>query len=348
MHYTGWLSDQKARAAQVRFQPDRGEPFDFPLGAGRVIKGWDEGVAGMKVGGTRELTIPPELGYGSRGAGGDESPPNATTVFPNRAPKVRGPKKEMRLPASGAVVFRRTPRGVRLLLLRAYNDWDFPKGLAEPGEDLLAAARREVKEETGLTDCRLSRSATSSARRFLTPHNKIARYYLAETDQHAIELPISTALGRPEHHEFRWVSFDEAEDLFPPRLARVLEWAKNRSRDTGKSGSAMKTALLAALFGLSPSTRSGRTSLPTAPASPAPAAAAPAAPAAPAADDKAAHTGKVLKEEKEKQAEEARRAAAAERAAAEKQHREELYKACVIQPVMTDEEIEACKKAYAA
>ena len=76
VHYTGWLAD----GTKVDSCKDRTDPFDFPLGAGHVIRGWDQGVAGMKVGGTRKLTIPPEMGYGSRGAGG-VIPPNATLVF---------------------------------------------------------------------------------------------------------------------------------------------------------------------------------------------------------------------------------------------------------------------------
>jgi FKBP-type peptidyl-prolyl cis-trans isomerase len=83
VHYTGWLFDSAAadrKGAKFDSSVDRGQPFRFPLGAGRVIRGWDQGVAGMQVGQKRTLIIPPDLGYGSRGAGG-VIPPNATLVF---------------------------------------------------------------------------------------------------------------------------------------------------------------------------------------------------------------------------------------------------------------------------
>ena len=80
MHYTGWLWEDGKRSKKFDSSHDRNQPFSFPLGAGRVIKGWDEGILGMKVGGKRELIIPPELGYGARGAGG-LIPPNATLNF---------------------------------------------------------------------------------------------------------------------------------------------------------------------------------------------------------------------------------------------------------------------------
>jgi len=81
VHYTGWLYEGGLKGKKFDSSVDRGQPFEFPLGAGRVIKGWDEGVAGMRPGGQRTLIIPPSLGYGAAGAGGGVIPPNATLLF---------------------------------------------------------------------------------------------------------------------------------------------------------------------------------------------------------------------------------------------------------------------------
>lgn len=80
MHYTGWLYEDGKKGAKFDSSLDRGQPFEFPIGTGRVIKGWDEGVASMKIGGKRTLIIPAALGYGARGAG-SVIPPNATLIF---------------------------------------------------------------------------------------------------------------------------------------------------------------------------------------------------------------------------------------------------------------------------
>ena len=127
--------------------------------------------------------------------------------------------------SAGVVPLRRTPQGWRLLVLRCYKNWDFPKGRVEAGEEPLETARRETTEETGLTDLEFT---FGDLYRETLPYagGKIARYYLAETTEEQVRLPISNELGRPEHHEWRWVSFDEAEDLLPPRLALVLDWAR--------------------------------------------------------------------------------------------------------------------------
>ena len=127
--------------------------------------------------------------------------------------------------SAGVIPLRRTAQGWRLLVLRAYRNWDFPKGRVEIGEEPIDAAKRETAEETGITDLDF---AFGDIYRETLPYagGKISRYYLAETTEESVRLPISADLGRPEHHEFRWVSFDEAEDLLPPRLALILDWAR--------------------------------------------------------------------------------------------------------------------------
>src|ERR1700694_617034 len=129
--------------------------------------------------------------------------------------------------AAGAVVFRRTERGPRLLLLRAYKNWDFPKGMIEPGESELDAAKREPLEETALGELDFP-FGDAYQDTLAYAGGKVARYFLAETGESDIELPVSAELGRPEHHEWRWASLDEAEDLLPPRLGVVLDWARRQ------------------------------------------------------------------------------------------------------------------------
>lgn len=132
----------------------------------------------------------------------------------------------MKILSAGVVPLRRTPQGWRMLVLRAYKNWDFPKGVVNPGEDALDAAKREATEETGLSDLEFP-FGESYKETLPYAGGKVARYYLGETVEERVNLPISHELGRAEHHEWRWVSFDEAEDLLPPRLALVLEWARN-------------------------------------------------------------------------------------------------------------------------
>lgn len=126
--------------------------------------------------------------------------------------------------SAGAVVVRQTGKGPRLLLLRAYNYWDFPKGEVESGETPLDAARREVAEETGLEHITLP---WGEQYRETVPYGKgkVARYYLASTSQKEITLLVNPKLGRPEHHEYRWTTPDEARNLLSERLQPILDWA---------------------------------------------------------------------------------------------------------------------------
>ena len=126
--------------------------------------------------------------------------------------------------AAGCVVVRRQPEGLRYLLLRVYDYWDFPKGGVGAGEEPLAAALREVEEETTLTGLRF---VWGEVYRETPPYSggKVARYYVAESPRGDVSLPVSPELGRPEHHEFRWVGLDEARSLVGERVRAILEWA---------------------------------------------------------------------------------------------------------------------------
>ena len=137
-----------------------------------------------------------------------------------------GPQRAHTLSA-GVVVVRRVDGDFRYLLLRAYRYWDFPKGLVEPGESPLAAAVREVAEETTLTGLNFRWGEDCVETPPYGP-GKIARYYLAESTRGEVGLPVSAELGRPEHDEFRWLAYAEARALLNERVGRVLEWARTR------------------------------------------------------------------------------------------------------------------------
>jgi len=125
----------------------------------------------------------------------------------------------------GAVVVRRVESGWLTLMLRAYRNWDFAKGIREAGETSMQAALREVGEETGIADLQFD-----WGERFTDtgPYNrgKVARYYLARTEQVYVEMGISPELGRPEHHEFQWMDFDKAYDISSPRVREIVQWAR--------------------------------------------------------------------------------------------------------------------------
>jgi len=126
--------------------------------------------------------------------------------------------------SAGVVIVSLVNRKLRFLLLRAYRNWDFPKGLVEPGEQPIDAAIREVREETALDDISFDWGLV-----FMDtgPYNrgKISRYYIARSKETHIKLPVNPELGVPEHHEARWVDYQRALGMVTPRLIPVVSWA---------------------------------------------------------------------------------------------------------------------------
>jgi bis(5'-nucleosidyl)-tetraphosphatase len=126
--------------------------------------------------------------------------------------------------SAGVVVVHLAEADVRYLLLRAYKNWDFPKGLVEPGEQPLEAALREVREETTLESLAFDWGTDYVD---TGPYNKgkISRYYLARSEKTHVHLPINPELGFPEHQESRWVGLESALNMVSPRLKPVIQWA---------------------------------------------------------------------------------------------------------------------------
>lgn len=125
----------------------------------------------------------------------------------------------------GIVLGRETQDGWLTLMLRAFHHWDFPKGICEQGESPMDAAVREVEEETGIKDVTFD----WGDRFFETgPYSKgkVARYFLGRTTTEDVVMGISPETGEPEHHEWRWVTFDEAYDLGSPRVRQIVQWAR--------------------------------------------------------------------------------------------------------------------------
>lgn len=131
--------------------------------------------------------------------------------------------------SAGVIIARFIKQEPHYLLLRAYNYWDFPKGIVEPGEEPLQGAIREVEEETTLTDLRF---VWGFDYRETPPYRgyKTARYYIAATDSCDVALPVSEELGHPEHDEYRWLPYHTAHGLLNERVQRILQWAHQTIR----------------------------------------------------------------------------------------------------------------------
>src|SRR5262245_488240 len=129
--------------------------------------------------------------------------------------------------SAGVVVLRRADDGWRVLLLRVYNYWDCPKGLVEPGEEPIAAARREAREEATLDDLEFAWGESFTETEPYGREKKRARYFVARTQTETVSLPVNPQLGKPEHHEWRWCEWETAEQLVNERLWKVLRWAQD-------------------------------------------------------------------------------------------------------------------------
>jgi bis(5'-nucleosidyl)-tetraphosphatase len=126
--------------------------------------------------------------------------------------------------SAGIIPVRRQEKTWKYLFLRAFRNWDFPKGVVEPGEDPLDAAKREVREETGISDLRFCWGHIYRETRPYSGGKKVARYYVAETRTLQVVFSVNPEIGRPEHHEYRWLTYGELKELAPQRLRDIITW----------------------------------------------------------------------------------------------------------------------------
>ena len=129
--------------------------------------------------------------------------------------------------SAGVVVVRREQGDWRYLLLRAFNYWDFPKGLVEPGETRQQTAIRETAEETTITDLKFT-WGDYTIDTSMYGDRKVASYFVAVTAQKDITLPVNPEIGKPEHHEFRWLGYIAARSLLNDRLKPIIDWAHEK------------------------------------------------------------------------------------------------------------------------
>ena len=127
--------------------------------------------------------------------------------------------------SAGIIVVRREEDGWKYLFLRAFRNWDFPKGEIEPEESPLEAAVRETREETGITDLDFSWGEVFKETAPYNRGTKVARYYLAQTSEDQVVFAVNPQIGGPEHHEYRWLTHPELEKRSSPRLLPVIRWA---------------------------------------------------------------------------------------------------------------------------
>ena len=137
--------------------------------------------------------------------------------------------------SAGAIVVRKESGQWKFLFLRAFKNWDFPKGVVELGEDPLQAAVREAREEAGIRDLTFPwGNVFKETQPYRSGGKKVARYYLAATSQSKVTFSVNPEIGKPEHHEYRWVPYEAVRKLAPDRLLPIIDWA-NEIIEQGRS-----------------------------------------------------------------------------------------------------------------